>query len=167
MSVCRDFYLSLGGRSPVDRRVDGRLRVGLLTTLFITTYAKTGGLSTDQSSASQYQLIHISRNQDVDYTAGVKLRGGHIVQGTTMAINLGITLESKLSWKDHVLKAKSKAIKSLGALSSIAGSTWGGNLLRRIFKAIIIPQITYGASIWHTFVIGSAQCRDADQRPVN
>ena len=28
---------------------------------------------------------------------------------------------------------------------------WGGNLLalRKIFKAVIIPQIVYGASIWH------------------
>ena len=49
------------------------------------------------------------------------------------------------------MKIKSKAIKTLGALSSIAGSTWGGNLLalKRIFKAVIIPQITSGASIWH------------------
>ena len=33
MSVCRDGYLNLVGRSPVDRLLDGRLRVGLLTTL--------------------------------------------------------------------------------------------------------------------------------------
>ena len=102
-------------------------------------------------SIPKYQLIHMSRKRDIDYTAGVRLREGHGVQGTTTAINLGITLQLKLGWEDHISKIKSKAIKSLGALSSIAGSTWGGNLLalRRIFKAVIIPQITYGASIWH------------------
>ena len=36
MSVCREVYLSLAGWSPVDRLLDGRLRVGLLSTLFIT-----------------------------------------------------------------------------------------------------------------------------------
>ena len=95
-------------------------------------------------SIPKYQLI---RKRDVDYRAGVRLRGGYVIHGITSAINLGITLQSKLSWKDHVSRIKSKAIKSLGALSSIAGSTWGGDFLamRKIFKAVIIPQITYGA----------------------
>ena len=97
-------------------------------------------------SLPKYQLIHISRKRDIDYTAGVRLRGGHIVRGTTTAVNLGITLQSKLSWKDHVSKVKGKAIKTIGALSSIAGSTWGGNFLalRQIFRAVIIPQIHTG-----------------------
>ncbi len=47
---------------------------------------------------------------------------------------------------------REKAVKSIGALLNITGSTWWGNYiaLRKIFKAVIIPQITYGASIWHT-----------------
>ena len=35
MSVCRDVYFDLVGRSPVDRLLDGRPRVGLLTTLIL------------------------------------------------------------------------------------------------------------------------------------
>lgn len=80
------------------------------------------------------------------------MRGGFLVKGATTAVNLGITLNSKLSWKDHVSKAKEKAIKNLGALSSIPGSTWGGDYhsLQKIFKAVIVPQLAYGASIWYT-----------------
>lgn len=48
-------------------------------------------------SIPKYQLIYISRKRDVNYTAGVRLRGGHVIQGTTTAVNLGITLQSKLS----------------------------------------------------------------------
>ncbi len=103
-------------------------------------------------SLPKYQLIYISRKQNIDYTEGVRLRGGHLVQGASTAVNFGITHQSKLSWKDQIFKIREKAVKSIGALLSITGSTWGGNYftLRKIFKAVIIPQITYGASIWHT-----------------
>ncbi len=57
---------------------------------------------------AKYQLIHITRKRNVDYTAGVKLRGGHLVKGATTAVSLGITLQSKLSWKDHISKPKKK-----------------------------------------------------------
>lgn len=79
----------------------------------------------------------------------------------TTAVNLGITLQSKLSWKDHVSKTKRKAIKTIKALSSIAGSTWVGNFLavRQIFKTVIIPQIAYGASVWHTLSGEKGHCK--------
>ncbi len=101
---------------------------------------------------AKYQLIHITRKRNVDYTSRVKLRGGHLIKGAITAVNLGITLQSKLSWKDHVSKIKEKVIKSIWALSSIIGSTWGGNYHshRKIFKAVIIPQLAYRASIWYT-----------------
>lgn len=68
-----------------------------------------------------------------------------------MAVNLGITLQSNLSWKNHISKVKRKAVKTIGALSSIAKYTWGGNFLalRQIFRVVIVPQITFGALVWH------------------
>ena len=101
---------------------------------------------------AKYQLIHISRKRNINYAAGLRLQGGQLTKGANTAVSLGITLQSKLSWKDHISKVKKKAVKSIGALSSIVGLTLGSNYLplRRIFKAVIIPQITYGASIWHT-----------------
>ncbi len=82
----------------------------------------------------------------------VNLRGGHLVKKATTAVNLGITLQSKLSWKDHISKIKEKAIKSIWALSSIKRSTFGGNYhtLPTILKAVIIPQLAYGALMWYT-----------------
>ncbi len=103
-------------------------------------------------SLPKYQLIHINRKQNVDYIEGVRLRVGHLVKEARTAINLGITIQSKPSWKDHISKTREKAIKSIEALSDITRSRLGGNYLalRRIFKAVIILQITYRASIWHT-----------------
>ena len=48
-------------------------------------------------SLPKYQLIYINKMRDINYIAGVWLRGGHTIYRTTTAINLGITLQSKLS----------------------------------------------------------------------
>ncbi|PQE08856.1 reverse transcriptase protein [Rutstroemia sp. NJR-2017a BBW] len=43
-----------------------------------------------------------------------------------------------------------KISKSIGALTSLAGSTWGASVteLRRIYQAVVIPQMMYGCSVW-------------------
>ncbi len=83
---------------------------------------------------------------------GVKLIRGHLVNGKTTAVTLGITLQSKRSWKDYVSKIKEKSIKSIGVLSSMTWSTWRGNYhsLQKIFKAVIILELAYRTSIWYT-----------------
>jgi hypothetical protein len=45
---------------------------------------------------------------------------------------------------------KTKATKSIGALTSLAGSTWGASLidLGKIYQAVVVPQIMYGCSAW-------------------
>ncbi len=91
---------------------------------------------TSEFGLAKYQLIHITRKRNVDYTSGVMLRGEPIAKGTKTEVNLGITIQSKLSWKDYVSKVKEKAIKSIKALSSITESIWGGNYhsFQKIFK---------------------------------
>ncbi len=100
----------------------------------------------------KYQLIHISRKRNINYTTDVRLRRSHLIQGASTAGNLGMTLQSTLKWKDQISKIKEKAVKSIGAPLSITRSTWRANYLalRKIFKTLIIPQITYGTSIWYT-----------------
>lgn len=45
----------------------------------------------------KYQLIHISRKRNINYIAGVRLRGGHLIKEMSTDVNLGVTFESKLS----------------------------------------------------------------------
>lgn len=61
-------------------------------------------------SLLKYQLIHISGKQNIDYTAGVRLRESYLVERTSTAVNLGITFQSKLNWKDKISKIREKAI---------------------------------------------------------
>lgn len=90
-------------------------------------------------SLVKYQLIHIIKKKNIDYISEVKLKEFLVKEAITI-INLGIILNPKLSWKDYILKIKEEAIKNLGVLSSITGSTWGSNyhLLCKIFKVVII-----------------------------
>lgn len=48
-------------------------------------------------------------------------------------------------------KAVAKASVSLEALRSLAGSTWGASLhaMRKIYQAVIIPQMLFGVSAWY------------------
>ena len=64
---------------------------------------------------------------------------------------LGLILDTKMNWLSHVEKIEARATKSLGALSSLAGSTWGTGYkgLRQIYQAVILPQMTHAASTWY------------------
>lgn len=77
--------------------------------------------------------------KNIDYISEVKLKGFLVKEAITI-INLSIILNSKLNWKNYILKIKKDAIKNLEVLSSITGSTWGSNyhLLCKIFKVVII-----------------------------
>ena len=64
---------------------------------------------------------------------------------------LGIQMDTKLRWDHHREKVEAAATKRLSALSALASSTWGTRTinLRRVYRAMIIPQMLYGCSAWH------------------
>ncbi|EED15318.1 hypothetical protein TSTA_047640 [Talaromyces stipitatus ATCC 10500] len=73
-------------------------------------------------------------------------------QGTpNLAGRLRSEANNKLNWNGHIEHIETKMTKSLGALSSLAGSTWGTGYkgLRQVYQATILPQIIYAASIWY------------------
>ncbi len=74
-------------------------------------------------SVPKYQLIHISRKRNIDYTPGVRLRRSHLVKEASTEVNLSITFESKLRQKDQIFKIRKKTVKNIGALLSIIWST--------------------------------------------
>jgi ribonuclease HI len=61
-------------------------------------------------------------------------------------------MDSQLRWDYHREKVEAKATQRLSALSALASSTWGTRLinLRHVYRAMIVPQMLYGCSAWHT-----------------
>lgn len=101
-------------------------------------------------ATAKYTLVHFTRNTKVNIDHPLRLPGFTITP-TSSCRYLGIQMDSKLEWKDHIQRIQQKPTKRLTALSSLASSTWGANLntLRQVYQAMILPQMLYGCSTWH------------------
>jgi ribonuclease HI len=100
----------------------------------------------------KYALIHFVNTKEVDpqYTS-LNLRGHSVKATRTAERYLGYWLDPGLEFHHHREKAVAKASVSLQALRSLAGSTWGASVyaMRRIYQAVIIPQMLFGVSAWY------------------
>ena len=65
---------------------------------------------------------------------------------------LGLTLDKKLNWKDHIYEVKAKATKALNLLKILSHTHYGSErkLLIRIHNLIVLPIIDYGSIIYST-----------------
>jgi hypothetical protein len=80
----------------------------------------------------------------------VTLPTSNIIRPTTSVRWLGIWLDNKLSFKEHIKIKTTAATRAYYVLKSLATSQNGMSLqnLRQIYTATIIPVIDYGAEIW-------------------
>ncbi|KAJ5159350.1 uncharacterized protein N7500_009001 [Penicillium coprophilum] len=64
---------------------------------------------------------------------------------------LGVWLDKHLNFTTHRKKMLAKGAGSLEALRGISGSTWGSSLIamRKVYQAVIIPQMLWGLSAWY------------------
>jgi len=98
---------------------------------------------------SKFQLTHHTRRRRVEFDHQVQVDQTS-VKPSGSSKYLGVTLDTALNWKHHIQNITTKISKSIGALTSLAGSTWGARVteLRRIYQAVVIPQMMYGCSAW-------------------
>ncbi len=63
---------------------------------------------------------------------------------------LGITLDNKLTWNEHVDKLQTKAKRILMQRRKAVGPTWGftPKTMKWIYTAVVRPVLSYGAVIW-------------------
>jgi hypothetical protein len=63
---------------------------------------------------------------------------------------LGLTLDSRLNWKKHLIEVTNKARSTFWALNYLLSKrsrlNMGNKLL--LYKAVIRPQLAYGAAVW-------------------
>ena len=73
-----------------------------------------------------------------------------ILTPTNKTKYLGVTLDKRLNFNDHVTIVTKKAKKKLFALKSAIGHNWGlrPNQIKDIYKLVTVPTMTYGAGAW-------------------
>ena len=63
---------------------------------------------------------------------------------------LGVTLDSKLTWKPHIIRITRKATTALMQCRQIVGKTWGikPSMMKWIYTAMIRPIMWYACVSW-------------------
>ena len=102
-------------------------------------------------ATSKYTLVHFTRRRRINNTHPLRLPGITITPAQSCRY-LGLQMDNKLNWRDHIQHIQQKASKSLAALSALASSSWGANVatLRLVYRAMVMPRILYGCSAWFT-----------------
>jgi hypothetical protein len=100
----------------------------------------------------KYQLIHFTRRRrdpSGDLASAVRI-GDHLINPETTLRVLGVWVDPKLNWKEHIRRAASKGLAGFETLSRIAASTWGPSMRRArlIYTAAIRPAMMYGCQVW-------------------
>ena len=114
----------------------------------------------------KYELIHFVNEgrgartiDEPDRDLGLTLANGEVqtVIASKTSRYLGVILDPALNGRAHINHICDKVNKAIGALTSLAGSTWGASLtdLRTLYMTTILPKMTYGCTTW--FVPGGRQ----------
>ncbi len=98
---------------------------------------------------TKYQLIYFTRLTSSNINHRLLLFSGHQVTPTPSIVYVRITFDVKLKWNAQLALIKTKVQKSIGAIASLGGSTWGASfqVIRKIYIAVVISQMTYGLSM--------------------
>ena len=65
---------------------------------------------------------------------------------------LGVTLDTRLTWKPHLEAVEAKATRKLAIMKKLAGTTWGTNsdILKQVYTGAVRPVVEYASTIWDT-----------------
>ena len=65
---------------------------------------------------------------------------------------LGVTLDTRLTWKPHLEPVEAKATRKLAIMKKLAGTTWGANsdILKQVYTGAVRPVVEYASTIWDT-----------------
>ena len=121
-----------------------------------TTWGSSCGLTF--GSAKTVAVI-FSHKRTVKASLPELFINGDRIQYSDSAKYLGVTLDCRLNFKEHVREKCKKATRLLMAAREALGKLWGPSLrtTKWMYEAIVRPQISYGALVWaHKVPLNSA-----------
>jgi ribonuclease HI len=98
------------------------------------------------------ELMHYtnSRNPDNSNETKVKLPNGTIIAPSEVQRWLGIWLDRKLSWKEHIKRKSTSAMRAFLSISRLANSEKGlsQSALRQLYQSCITTVADFGSEVW-------------------
>ncbi|KAJ8911000.1 hypothetical protein NQ315_011265 [Exocentrus adspersus] len=96
-------------------------------------------------SQEKTQCINFCRLRKPHYDPVLYMENRDILCSSSVKF-LGLILDSKLTWQEHISSIVLKCKKSLNVLKVLAGTKWGADpdCLLNVYKAIILSKIDYG-----------------------
>ena len=100
----------------------------------------------------KYQLIHFTRKRrdpSGDLASSIRVNG-HEVKPEAKPRILGVYVDPKLNWKEHIKEQVGRGTAAFEALSRLATSTFGPSMrkARLVYMATVRPAMMYGAQVW-------------------
>ena len=93
---------------------------------------------------THYMMFHRTRIKDDDQPIIVD---GNTITYTKNTKFLGVIIDHKLNWSDHILCIKNKISKSIGIINKIR-NLLDRNTLRNLYFTFIYPYLIYCIEIW-------------------
>ncbi|PIL24953.1 hypothetical protein GSI_12840 [Ganoderma sinense ZZ0214-1] len=102
----------------------------------------------------KFQLVHHTRYEPCYVPLPLQI-DGHTITPSESARYLGIIVDRRLRWHEHVEAAIAKgtaAVLSSPLIGRLAKPTFGlpHQFARRLFKAVVCPRLEYGLPVWYT-----------------
>ena len=112
----------------------------------INKWCKSVGL---KLSALKSHIVIFTHRHNVKINDPIKI-GGNPINTVSSTKFLGLTLDSKLNWNEHIVKQIKKCKNILMQCRRVVGPTWGLNpkTASWIYTTIVRPALSYGAMVW-------------------
>jgi ribonuclease HI/exonuclease III len=99
--------------------------------------------------ADKTAIIHFTRKAYKSDTEPFTIKGQSVQPKDYVKI-LGVTMDAKLRYKEHIARAASKGLKSVMELRRLRGLS--PSTARQLFTSTVAPTIDYASSVWmHAF----------------
>ena len=155
----RSLFIYVDDGAIVASGLTHRLAAGLVAEGFehVTNWLERNGLRIDPDKTEFISFFHprwstLTHGSPVAHLA---LRTPYLhfsVPSSKVVRYLGVFFDQRLSWSHHVKVTSCRARSTVHALGVLGNSIRGLSFAswRKVFHAIVIPVLLYGASLWYT-----------------
>jgi len=113
----------------------------------ITAWAKNNKINFSESKSKAMLITRRKRKENKEIA--IYMNNKQLEQVNKIKY-LGIIIDSKINFRDHIIHTTNKCTTLIHALSRSAKIKWGlsSEVLNTIYKGAILPLMLYGAPVW-------------------